>query len=170
MSAETRKKFELAAYVVLLIVSVGIAVRLSRPDKPETPAPQKKMIRRGDKLSGIPVDWATHDWTLMLALQVGCKYCSASAPFYQRLAAAAEQSKKTHLMAIMPQAPPAARKYLESLSVPIADVRQAGLAEVGVTGTPTLALVNRYGMVVSVWYGRLSHSQEADLLHSAGLD
>lgn len=53
------------------------------------------------------------------------------------------------------------RAYLRQLGVGIDDVRKASLGEMGLSGTPTLILVDERGNVSDVWVGALPpHRQE----------
>lgn len=50
------------------------------------------------------------------------------------------------------------------MGVPITEVRQTGLREVGVSGTPTLLLVNEKGSITKSWIGQLRADKEAEVL------
>jgi thioredoxin-related protein len=53
---------------------------------------------------------------------------------------------------------------LEGAGVHVDDVKQAQLSTIGVTGTPTLLLVDSTGKVANVWQGKLQPDQEAGVL------
>lgn len=122
----------------------------------------------GSTLSVTGVDWTRSRQTLVLALQKGCRYCSESAPFYQRLVRDYADAEKTRLVAVLPNDVETGRGYLESLDVPIQEVRQAALSSIKVKGTPTLLLVNQSGEVVAYWRGKLTQAGEADVLRRMG--
>jgi hypothetical protein len=48
--------------------------------------------------------------------------------------------------------------------VTVDEVRQDSLDSIGVTGTPTLILVNREGAVDGVWVGKLPPEGETEVL------
>src|SRR5437867_3450048 len=100
----------------------------------------------GGKVSLSDVDWAQNHKTLVLALQRGCHFCAESAEFYQRLAQVAA-TKGVKLIAVLPQPATEGRDYLNTLAVPITDIRQAALNSLNVSGTPTLILVDDKGQV-----------------------
>lgn len=60
------------------------------------------------------------------------------------------------LLALLPQSVMEGKQYLEKLGVPVDDLRQVQLQSIGVTGTPTLLLVDSTGTVVDVWAGKLT--------------
>ncbi len=111
------------------------------------------------------MDWAKSNRTLLLVLQEGCHFCSESAPFYQRLARETAQLSGVHLVAVLPQDVAEGTKYLNSLGVPIQDVRQARLDAMRVAGTPTLILIDDKGVVTNSWVGKLSGEKEAEVLN-----
>jgi hypothetical protein len=100
--------------------------------------------------------------TLLLGLSTNCKYDSASAGFYQRLAQAA--SANTKLVAVLPQSREESEQYLTALKLPIEDIQQASPAALGIRGTPTLILVNSAGSVANFWIGLLPHDKEEEVL------
>jgi hypothetical protein len=110
------------------------------------------------------VDWSQSGTTLVLALQKGCHFCTESAGFYQRLAQQASGQKGLRLVAVFPQSLEEAKTYLDSLKVPIGDIKQSSLAGIGVNGTPTLILVDQQGVVQESWVGRLPPERESEVL------
>jgi hypothetical protein len=106
--------------------------------------------------------WAAYQKTVVLALSVGCKYCSASAPFYQRLTAYAE-SRQVRVIALLPQSEEESALYLKALKVNIPIVAQVDFQQINVGGTPTLFLVDPKGIVQEAWQGQLQESRERKL-------
>jgi hypothetical protein len=53
---------------------------------------------------------------------------------------------------------------LEQLGVSVDEVKQFSLEKIGVSGTPTLLLVDTSGVVKNFWVGKLSPEQEATVL------
>ncbi len=128
------------------------------------PRPVAANIQSGAKADFINVDWGKSDRTLLLVLQAGCHFCSESAPFYKRLAGEAAQASGIHLVAVLPQDVAEGSQYLNSLGLNIGDVRQAQLDALGVSGTPTLILIDGTGVVMKSWVGKLSGDREAEVL------
>lgn len=46
------------------------------------------------------------------------------------------------------------------------EVKQASLELIGVTGTPTLLLLNRNGVVVDTWVGKLAPDKQTEALQA----
>jgi thioredoxin-related protein len=82
---------------------------------------------------------------------------------YQRIA---KERAGARLIALMPQSIEESRRYLDKLGIEVSDVRQLQTGALGVTGTPTLILVNNEGAVVNSWVGRLPAEKEVEVLSS----
>lgn len=158
------RKIELVANVGIIVVAIVVcvaAVKYFRTKASGSPAPTP-VIAAGTKINLESEDWTRNRQTLLLALSTTCKYCSASAGFYQRLANTA--SSKTKLVAVLPQTTGESQQYLKSLNVLITEIRQISPSSLGVRATPTLILVNSTGNVTKSWVGQLSPDQEEEVL------
>lgn len=174
MSEALSKRVEVAANIsIILAVALGafIVVRdrvLAKRQQPEVRETSAKAGNRetlaGTTVSLPGVDWASNGQTLLIVLAKGCRFCTESAPFYKQIAEAAVQRRDFHVVAVLPQAESEARDYLKKIEVPINEVRQIPINEIGVRGTPTLLLVDKTGVVKDAWLGRLQPEKEAEVL------
>ena len=158
------KKIELVANVAIIIVALligGVFIKRSLLDN--RPQPPLK-ITAGTKVPLQDVDWARNGQTLLLVLQKGCHFCAESAPFYQGLTREMESSKSTKLIAVLPQEVNVGQQYLADLKVPISEVKKINPDFLGVSGTPTLILVNNAGEVIDSWTGKLTPDKEIEVL------
>jgi len=123
----------------------------------------------GTQLNLADVNWKENRAALIFAMSVGCVWCQTSAPFYQRLLK--ENLGEFHPVAVLPQSAQEARVYVEdSLGLAIKDIRQVGLSQIGVLGTPTLIWVDMNGRVLSSWTGALAPTAEVEARRTLGLD
>jgi hypothetical protein len=162
------KKIETAANIAIIFVAVMIGVVLVKNylfAGRNPPAPRDISIPVGTKVSLPGVNWDQNSRTLLLVLQKGCHFCTDSAPLYQRLVKEMSGRSDVHLVAVLPQDPLDGKKYLDDLGVSISDVKQAELSSVGVSGTPTLILLNSKGVVEKSWVGKLPPEKETELLN-----
>ncbi|MCP9496358.1 MAG: rhodanese-like domain-containing protein [Pyrinomonadaceae bacterium MAG19_C2-C3] len=127
--------------------------------------PPRKLIHIGSKLTLNGVDWNASGRTLLLAFSQNCLYCTESAPFYRRLAQELKKQQTAHLVAVLPDAVVDAQKYLDALGVQVSEVKQASLNALGVRGTPTLMLINQTGVITGMWVGKLTESQEIEVIN-----
>lgn len=161
-----RKRIELAANLAIIIVAVLIGLVLVKNyllSNSSAPGAGDYRVPAGTRVPLPSVDWSGNGRTLLLVLQKGCHFCTESAPFYKELAGRAAQGK-VRLVAVLPQETADAKQYLNSLQIPIDDVRQSSLDALGVRGTPTLILVDARGTVEDSWVGKLPAEREAEVL------
>jgi thioredoxin-related protein len=158
------KKIELVANVAIILVALligGVFVKQYFFDNRSQP-PLK--ITAGTKVPQLDVDWAKNGQTLLLVLQKGCHFCAESAPFYQGLTREMEDNKSTKLVAVLPQEVNESQQYLSDLKVAISEVKKINPNFLGVSGTPTLILVNNAGEVIDSWTGKLTPDKEIEVL------
>ncbi|HVO99356.1 MAG TPA: redoxin domain-containing protein [Bryobacteraceae bacterium] len=119
------------------------------------PRPLRVAFQPGAKAPAVPgVDYASSDRTLVLFLSTHCKFCETSLPFYRELNTKLSEKKAAgHIVAVFPQTPAEVRAFKEKQNLEIDSVADAQLSDYGVSGTPTLLLVNRDGKTVKSWVG-----------------
>jgi hypothetical protein len=162
-----RDKIGTAANVVTILLAVLLATLLVRgnlfPGRTgATVSPSSVQIGADMKQFPVGVNWSANDRTLILGLQTTCQFCAESAPFFRRLIAAAVGKTKT--VAVLPQSPDVAKRYLDGLGVHVDEIKQVSLPGIGVTRTPTLVLVDSSGVVRGAWTGELASEDEAKVL------
>lgn len=96
------------------------------------------------------VDWSNANKTVVLALQAGCHYCVDSAPFYRRLVKLTT-GRQIQFIAVAPQPPSITDNFLNRLGLSPIPSRQAKLPAIGVSGTPTIFIIDKGGTIL---YGR----------------
>lgn len=162
------KRIELAANLAIIVVAILLAVVLLRSYVRRPPAPIQASttagIRAGTKLSLPGIDWSARGQTLVMALSTTCHFCTESAPFYQRLAQERARNLNLRLIAVFPQTSGESEEYLKRLAVHVDDVKQSDFMALGVSGTPTLILLNNQGVVEDSWRGKLTGDKEAEVL------
>lgn len=158
------KRIELLANVAIILVALLIGSVFVKKYFFDTRSQQPVKITAGTKVPLQDVDWTKNGQTLLLVLQKGCHFCAESAPFYQGLTREMESSKSTKLIAVLPQEVNESQQYLADLKVPISEVKKINPNFLGVSGTPTLILVNNAGEVIDSWTGKLSPDKEIEVL------
>lgn len=117
----------------------------------------------GKQMNLSDVDWADQPKTLILALQTNCHFCNESAPFYKRLVESI-RNKNVKLVAVFPGNIEESKAHLNELGLTNLEVKQSPLANMQVSGTPTLILTNDKGEVINVWVGKLSPDKETEVI------
>jgi thioredoxin-related protein len=169
MSDSILKKTELLANIAIIVVAIllgGVLVTryLLTSDQAFDDRNSVSRIAAGTKVSLPEIDWAKNNQTLLLVLSKGCHFCSESAPFYQRLVRDLEGRDSVRLVAVLPQDVSEGRKYLDELGVSVNEIKQSNLESLGVSGTPTLIMVNNEGVVTDSWVGKLPSDKESEVL------
>jgi peroxiredoxin len=114
-----------------------------------------------------PIDFARADQTLLLVVRDGCQFCENNMAFYRDLASALKGNETAvQLVAVTPTAPQTTHAYLGRYGVEIPLVSQSTFDQLKISGTPTLILTNRDGIVSNVWVGQLSDSRQAEVLRA----
>lgn len=126
------------------------------------------LLKRGSTLAVTGVDWADHKATLVIAVQPGCRFCTASAGFYADILRSTP-TQAVHIVAMSPSPTIELQTYLRSLDLSIPELRQADFNKLGVQATPTLILVDSQGRVASHWIGKLTTNEEDDVFKVMGI-
>lgn len=174
------KKLEVLANIAVVITSIALcsvlakkyffsaakqegSVEAVQSKSPASSASRRPSIQAGTKITLPGIDWSKSTRTVVLALSTTCHVCSESAPFYQKLQR--QKPNNVRLVAVFPQPVENSRNYLSKLGVTVKDVGQSSLGSVGVSGTPTLLLVDNNGSVTASWVGKLSDGEAARMIH-----
>ena len=100
--------------------------------------------------------------TLVFSLSTSCHFCTASAPFYRKLAGktATKTLGGVRIVAVLPENAVDAESYIRNtLGVSFDSVVRGSLSNV--VATPTLLLLDSNGIVMAAWVGLLTADEEA---------
>jgi Redoxin len=162
------KRIELLANIAIIVVAILLGVLLVQhyllPTPPNREAVERAQLKPGTKLSLSGVDWGKSSRTLLMVLSTNCRYCTESAPFYQRIAQEKAGHGDVSLVAVLPQSANEATEYLTNHGIVVDDIKQASSVDISVRGTPTLIIVDRAGSVVDSWVGKLPAEKENEVL------
>lgn len=163
------KKLTMVANVAIIFVAIIVAITYAKnwrqSQSPNVQSVNSKALI--GKQFPIAQSWGTYRKTVVLVLSVGCRYCSASAPFYQRLTAYAA-SHQVNVVALLPQSKEEGSQYLQQLKLNIPVVGDVDFQQINVIGTPTLFVVDGKGLVQEVWQGQLQDNRQDNVLSILG--
>jgi len=167
------KKVELLANVAIVALALLLGTVLVKRyffDGPKgSVIARESIIKQGTTISIAGYDWSKCERSLVLVLSTSCDFCTESGPFYQRIEKARQNKNALCLVAVLPQPLEDGRAYLEKLGFAADEIRQAPPVSLGVTGTPTLILVDSKGVTINSWVGKLPSSREAEVLKAINL-
>jgi thiol-disulfide isomerase/thioredoxin len=153
MRANVRANIELTAQVAIaiaVVITAGVLVkRLGFPGQANDKLPS---ISAGERITIPTVDWAQNKKTVVFFLKKDCSYCTSSAALYRQLVEDATK-RNVKCVAVFPNTPEEARKYLQYIELPIENVYTGPLGDYKINGTPTVLFVDNSGIVKNVWIG-----------------
>jgi thioredoxin-related protein len=159
------RKLETAANIAIIVVAILFsAVIIQKYLLPSSNQPERAAPVIGKQMNLSDVNWASQPKTLILALSTTCRFCNESAPFYRRLIESVK-GRNVQLIAVFPTETEAGRAHLKELGLADLEVRESPLANMQVSGTPTLILTNDKGEVTNYWLGKLSPEREVEVIN-----
>jgi len=151
-----------ALSLLVLVAGVIVLTKNALLDGNATAPASMAAVSAGETLS-LPVPEDPERRTLVLALSTDCPYCRASLPFYRRVSALSDK-RMVRTLALFPSSERIGSEYLASERLTVDFVRQADLSALGIVAVPTVVLVDAKGRIEQTWTGKLSDSQEKQLL------
>lgn len=175
LASHTRKKVKdildvttNVAVVLFAVVAIGVLVKNYLAPQDAKPS---VTVKTGSTLPEIAgVDYKQFPRTLILALNVDCRYCTRSVPFYNSLAGARhENAGQVNLVAAFINKDAAlVKSYTDEKQLSVQAIAGVDLDKLGVHTTPTLILVDNAGKVLDSWRGELQPDGEREVF--AALD
>ncbi|MEQ1605808.1 MAG: hypothetical protein ABL999_13165 [Pyrinomonadaceae bacterium] len=161
-----KKILEIGSNVAIIVVAIAlvgfIAARYFSPSTAPSAA-KADGIKPGAVIPTGDLVWDKSDKNLVMVLSTACKYCNESAPFYQKLSAR-KNGTGVRLFAVLPQPKEEVSKYLSEKNVTVDEIVQLNPGQIDVRGTPTLLLVDRLGVVLEAWNGKLPPEKENEVM------
>jgi hypothetical protein len=155
------------------VIVAGVSVAWLAWQRSQHPAPRlPPTYIVGERIAEVgAVDFQASAQTLVMALREDCRYCQASVPFYRTLTEALRKRADgtTRLVVMSTDSVPAMSAYLKANDIQVDHVAAYRAGDLKIPGTPFLFLVDRAGIVKSVWRGKLATSQEREVFALFGL-
>jgi hypothetical protein len=176
LDSQTRKRLKsfldvTTNIVVVLFAVVAISVLVKNYFAPQSPK-NSVTIKKGSVFPEIAgVDFKETPRTLILALNVDCRYCTRSVPFYNSLARARqENANQVNIVAAFINKDPAlVKSYADEKQLSVQAIAGVDLDKLGIHSTPTLILVDSSGKVLDSWSGELQPDAEREVFAALGL-
>jgi peroxiredoxin len=149
-----------AVNVAVLVACIAIVFQVGRSALRE-----QALAKPDEPISGTTIKdvgglkFASARSTLILVTHSKCHYCQASLPFYKQLTAAAHAAG-VRVVGVSSEDIKVHRDFLEAGGLFLDDVISMKAANIRATGTPTLILVNRQGVIQESWIGQLPADKE----------
>lgn len=155
-----------ATIILIALFLCGVLVKKSFFDRAASYdyglAPHAKLTIDG-------IDWTKTDRTILVALGTDCKYCTESAPFYRRIVQGLADQANVRFIAVFSKKESGAEEYLKELGVSVSEFRYVSLASLGIRKVPTLAILDRNGIVTDMWVAKLPPRIESEIMQKLNL-
>jgi hypothetical protein len=165
------KLLEKASNIAVIIAACTISVVAVRTHLvPAVPTKDRTSFLARYKDKTVPLDgYGGGSPTIVIFASKTCHFCAESLPFYPQLAKIRDASGgEMKLIVAFPSSPSQSademRDYFQSRGLTPDQLIGARFSEIGVSGTPTIALVTSSGSVESAWVGKLEASKEAEVV------
>jgi rhodanese-related sulfurtransferase len=127
-----------------------------KPDSP-TIGPSAKIVIEG-------LDWTKSEQTLLVAIRKDCQFCAESTRFYRESIQGLNGRSDIRVVALFPEGFSEAENYLSEMGLSVSETKEALLPSLGIQRVPTLALIDKNGIVSNVWIGKLPPKIEAEVI------
>lgn len=163
------KKLELIANILIICVATLLLFFLIRKfSNTDAILQSQKPSIVGTKISINALDWSKHPKTIVLVLQKGCRFCTSSASFYQSLSNNLK-NKNVGIVAVLPGDEEESKMYLSELGIPNTEIKQSTLESLQIRGTPTILIIDKNGLVLKSWIGKLPPDKELEVFNELNL-
>jgi len=138
-------------------------------ERPSTSLPATSHVQSIAVGQSIPALGLQHDkWSdvnAVLFFRRDCVYCKASLHFYRDLATLKDVSSgRFRLIVVGPDSVSDVSEMLQANRIQPDSIQSLPLTVAGVSGTPTLALLDVNGVIRRLWTGQLQQSEERQAL------
>src|SRR5829696_9104745 len=172
----TRKKLKdildvSTSIVVVVFAVIAIGVLVKNYFAPSS-AKIGVTLTKGSVLREIAgVDYKQAPRTLILALNVDCRYCTRSVPFYNSVAEAKQETAGQFnlVAAFINNDPELVKSYVEQKGLSVQAIPGVDFDNLGVHMTPTLILIDSAGQILDSWRGELQPDGERELFAALNL-
>ena len=155
--------------VLFAVVAIGVLVKnYFAPQRVKTSV----AVQKGSVFSEIEgVNYKQTSRTLILALNVDCRYCTRSVPFYNSLAEARQENAGQFniVAAFINKDAELVKSYAEEKQLAVQAIAGVDLDKLGVHTTPMLILVDSAGKVLDSWSGELRTDSEREVFDALGI-
>ena len=149
--------------ILFAVVAIGVLVKnyFAPPGVKTSVA-----VKKGSVFPEIAgVDYKETPRTLILALNVDCRYCTRSVPFYNSLASARQENagQVNIVAAFINKDPALVKSYADEKQLSVQAIAGVDFDKLGIHSTPTLILIDSASKVLDSWTGELQPDAEREV-------
>ena len=157
------KSLEKAANIAVIVAALLFMFVVIRTEISKRAAPDSAQTELPSNVVNLPgVHFPRQNKSLIIAVSTTCHFCQESLPFYKDVSV--RSKGKTDVIALLPQPEAEAKAFIQNAGISATQIVSAKLSTIGVTGTPTMLLVDEKGDVERVWKGELDEKRRQEVL------
>lgn len=162
MSASWLERCGHVAFIAMCVAVTAVGVQRVLPSRVDASPGPPPPIKAGTRLAlHEDLEPGQARASMVVVLSSACQYCTASMPFYRRLAELEVVRKgQVRLGVIGLQPDPVIREYMASNGLDVRTLVHVSEGGVPVQATPTLLIIDSQGAVTRSWAGRLPPADE----------
>jgi hypothetical protein len=170
-----KKHSDVATNVLLAVTCIWVIytayhIRASSPGQ-QAAATKPLSYQTGDRLDLPYLAPSAADRTVVLFVRSGCRFCTDSMPFYDRLTrdSKARFGERVRFVVITPDDGATAASYLRSHGVTVDQIVPSTPPPRKIWATPTVVITSRNGLVDNAWTGQLDVAGQLEVRRAIGL-
>ena len=122
---------------------------------------EAEMLRAGSNFKGLQeVDFETRPHTILLAMDIHCRYSAQVLPFYKKIIAKSTEKSSVRVIAIFNNKEEEINRYLREHEIDTEFIPNVDLVKLGVDATPTVIWVNANRKILGSYQGLLPENLE----------
>jgi peroxiredoxin len=166
--SKVKSYLEVATNIAVLIVAMIVVGVFAQSYFFGGPPTIKAGLQRGSTLAALPkLNYSSSGKTLIIALNTECSYCTESLSFYKRLAETQPAGNNAlRIVAIFPNSEDDVRRYAAHNQLRLEIISAVDFRALNLVATPTLVVVDQSGRILDFWVGKLSESNEQQVIES----
>lgn len=170
-TAKAKAALEVATNIAVLGVSSLVFVTLLWVYFHKAPRLESQPgLRKGETVDRTRLhnyDFGKSARTLLIVMNTECSFCTESIPFYNDIAESCQNpNNQTQATAVFPNSSDEVRRYVEKQKLREDALESVDLNTLQVSATPTLILIDRNGVVLNFWIGKLSEQDQQEVMKS----
>jgi rhodanese-related sulfurtransferase len=161
------RRSNLAANIILIVAGLTLTFAVSWRVIRDRTFSAASTSADGKIISISGVNFALHSKTILLALDKDCRFCTQEMPFYHRLVEAA-RAQDVQLVVVVEHQVEDGKRYLAGERLDVPAIVRIRFKDLGLTGTPTMFLLDDHGQTIGKWFGTLPSQVQEYIIRIMG--
>lgn len=154
---------------LMLLMSIAVVVHfaIGRMQQPSSSSVHP-LLTVGTQVSISGYDFGISPKTLLLGTAPNCRFSKENKPFHEMLVRHARENG-VRILVVAPVSDTSS-SFTASFQGPLTTIQQRNLALLGLSGTPTILILNQHSQITGIWQGHLGPVSQNAVLARLGND